>query len=165
MDGSIEPAAPPRKWKFVVLHHSATESGSVEAIDAVHRRRRDQFGNHWPGIGYHFVIGNGQGMPDGQIAPTFRWQDQLDGAHARSRRHNLEGIGVCLVGDFEQTAPTPRQISALGELLEQLVLRYDVEPRRVVRHLDVAATRCPGRLFPFEEVRSALEERLAVTVA
>ena len=78
----FQPAARERSWNSIVLHHSATAGGSVESIDAVHRRQKDAAGRPWLGIGYHFVIGNGHSMDDGQIRPTFRWHQQLAGAHA-----------------------------------------------------------------------------------
>src|SRR5262245_20642940 len=64
-----KPTAKPRDWKYVVVHHTATESGSVESIHESHLKNKDKNGNPWLGIGYHFVIGNGAGMPDGMIEP------------------------------------------------------------------------------------------------
>ncbi|MCE9545094.1 MAG: peptidoglycan recognition protein family protein [Planctomycetia bacterium] len=153
---SWDPPASSRDWQYVVLHHSATDEGDVASIDAADRKRRDQFGAAWPGIGYHFVIGNGQGMTDGRVEPTFRWQQQLHGAHANSQAHNRTGIGICVVGDCDASPPTPRQVAAAKRLLEWLSVRYGISPDHVVRHADIAATRCPGRKFPFEELREAL---------
>ena len=150
---SIEPPAESRDWDYVVLHHTGDDFGTVSTIDAAYRRRKDQFGNNWLGIGYHFVIGNGNGMADGRVEPTFRWQEQLDGAHAGSRPHNRLGIGICLVGNFDQDRPTQRQIAAVKELVTLLAGRYHISPEKVVRHLDVAPTRCPGRLFPLDAFR------------
>ena len=155
--GEMEPPVSSHDWKYIVLHHSASEGGSVDTIDALHQSRRDQFGNPWQGIGYHFVIGNGQGMPDGQVKATFRWNEQLHGAHARSRLHNRHGIGICLIGNFDVASPTPRQMAALGELCQFLAARYNLPAKRVLRHLDIAATRCPGRLFPYAELLDCLE--------
>ena len=62
-----------RDWDYIVLHHTASESGSVASIHEEHLRRKDKNGNAWLGIGYHFVIGNGSGMDDGEIEPTFRF--------------------------------------------------------------------------------------------
>src|SRR5437870_125474 len=72
-ESSWRPAVPARAWKNIVLHHSATASGTVEGIDREHRQRKDAAGQPWQGIGYHFVIGNSQGMADGLVQPTFRW--------------------------------------------------------------------------------------------
>ncbi len=144
-------STPAHEWQFLVLHHTATNGGSVAALDEGHRKRIDQFGSPWLGVGYHFVIGNGRGMPDGQIEATFRWKQQLHGAHAGSQRHNRDGIGICLVGDFEQSGPTTRQMAAVSRLCEWLMKEHDILPARVLRHSDVAATKCPGQLFPYED--------------
>ncbi len=77
---SLEPTIAPRAWKTIVVHHSATSGGDVGSIDAVHRRQKDRAGRPWLGIGYHFVIGNGNPLADGDIRPTFRWLQQLPGA-------------------------------------------------------------------------------------
>ncbi len=79
------PASPERDWKTIVLHHSATRGGDVATIDAEHRTHRDRRGNPWLGIGYHFVVGNGQKMGDGEVQATFRWHQQLPGARRRPR--------------------------------------------------------------------------------
>lgn len=141
-----------RGWKFVVLHHSATATGSVESIDAEHRQRTDSQGNPWRGIGYHFVVGNGHGLDDGEIAPTFRWREQAAGAHAGSAEHNEHGIGICLIGNFEQDAPTPRQLESLRRLVGYLKSEYGIPTERVLKHGDLKATACPGRKFPAVEI-------------
>jgi len=150
------PTAESRKWSSIVLHHSATVTGDVASIDAVHRTQKDRSGNPWLGIGYHFVIGNGQKMADGEIQPTFRWLRQLAGAHAGTRTHNDFGIGICLIGNFEETAPTARQLVAVRDLLKTLTQRYAIPREQVVGHRDVQATACPGRLFPWEQVMADL---------
>jgi hypothetical protein len=66
-----EPKVRSRDWRYIVIHHTATPEGDVEAIDAVHRGRTDAQGQPWLGIGYHFVIGNGAPMADGEVAATF----------------------------------------------------------------------------------------------
>jgi N-acetyl-anhydromuramyl-L-alanine amidase AmpD len=157
---SLDPTVEPQEWKYLVLHHSATERGSVAAIDREHRQRKDQFGNPWLGIGYHFVIGNGRGMPDGHIEATFRWKEQIHGAHARSPRYNRWGIGICLIGDFETEPPTLRQMDSARQLCQWLMSRHDIETNGLLRHLDVAATRCPGRLFPYDTLMESIQAEL-----
>ena len=73
---------PPRyvekKWKAIVIHHSATDKGSAEIFDKYHKG-----GNGWEGVGYDFVIGNGNGCGNAQVQPTFRWRQQKTGAKRR----------------------------------------------------------------------------------
>lgn len=144
-----------RPWQYVVVHHSATEQGSVAAIDANHRSRRDSNGNPWRGIGYHFVIGNGHGMEDGQVSPTFRWKKQIEGAHAGSKMYNDVGIGICLIGNFELASPTAKQSAALSLLITRLRRDYELSSDDVIAHGDIRATACPGKLFPREQFLTA----------
>jgi hypothetical protein len=149
----FSPAHAPRDWSAIVLHHSASASGNVETIDAVHREKRDSSGKLWLGIGYHFVVGNGKQMADGEIQPTFRWKEQLPGAHAGAREYNEQGIGICLIGNFDDAPPTERQWAATCELVQLLADRYSIRVERLLRHQDVQSTLCPGKLFPFEQLR------------
>lgn len=138
-----------RRWKYIVIHHSATPNGDAASFGREHQRK-------WPnGLGYHFVVGNGTGSGDGEIEVGPRWRRQgegIDGAHAGNKLYNQEGIGICLVGDFQHAAPTPRQIEALGKLCRALMARYGITPDRVLRHCEVRTghTDCPGKLFPHD---------------
>jgi hypothetical protein len=143
-------------WKQIVIHHSASASGSVASIDAEHRRRVDAAGQPWLGIGYHFVIGNGNGMNEAQVEPTFRWREQLPGAHAGVAEANATGIGICLIGNLEDAPPTPRQLAAAVRLTRALAAEFDIAPADIVRHGDLKATACPGRAFPWEEFHAAV---------
>jgi hypothetical protein len=143
---------PLKEWRYIVLHHTASKSGDVASIHAEHQQRKDADGNPWRGIGYHFVIGNGDGMPDGAIEPTFRWRDQSSGAHAGVGLYNDYGVGICLIGNFEETPPTARQIASVKRLVAALKATCKIEAGGVIRHGDVKATECPGKLFPFGEV-------------
>ncbi|WP_437187118.1 peptidoglycan recognition protein family protein [Planctomicrobium sp. SH668] len=133
-----------RPWKFIVLHHSASASGSVKQIHEEHLRRKDADGNPWRGIGYHFVIGNGQGMGDGELQSTFRWTEQQNGAHAGVQQFNEYGIGICLIGDFEKQAPTRRQVQTAQELILRLQQHFQISNDQVLRHGELKATACPG---------------------
>ncbi|HEX4148696.1 MAG TPA: peptidoglycan recognition family protein, partial [Pirellulales bacterium] len=152
LPASWQPKAPPRPWKYIVLHHTATEEGDIETIDQEHRQRKDAQGNPWLGIGYHFVVGNGHGMADGLVEPSFRWTDQIHGAHAGNRLYNEQGIGICLVGNFVEGRPTDRQITATRELVRRLSREFAIAPDCVLRHQDIGATECPGPNFPLEEI-------------
>lgn len=152
----FRPLTAEKNWVYLVIHHSGTRGGSVEAIHEAHLQRKDSAGNPWLGIGYHFVIGNGNGMPDGSIEPTFRWKQQLHGAHAGSVVHNANGIGICLIGDFEKQKPTGKQLEAVRRLTRQLAKRYDIPPRLLIGHKTIKPTLCPGRHFPLQDVRRNL---------
>ena len=98
------------------------------------------------------MIGNGNGMPDGRIEPTFRWREQLHGAHAGDEEYNEHGVGVCLIGNFEERSPTPQQLAAVKRLVATLKREYRISADRVIGHSEVKATACPGKHFPLAEV-------------
>lgn len=147
-----QPQTESREWTSIVIHHTASPRGSVESIHEAHSKRKDKAGNAWLGIGYHFVIGNGDGMGDGEIEPTFRWREQLHGAHAGVDEYNQHGIGIVLVGNFEEGPPSAAQLAAVKRLVGALRAEYGIPADRVVGHRDVKATACPGKFFPMEEV-------------
>eukprot|EP00913_Durusdinium_trenchii_P023444 g22022.t1 len=112
------------------------------------------------GIGYHFVIGNGNGMNDGEIEPTFRWRTQMHGAHAGNLQHNQYGIGIALIGNFEKAPPTAAQLAAVKRLVATLKREYAIDGKNVLGHSKIRATACPGRYFPLAEVSGAGSEYL-----
>lgn len=149
-----KPKAKERNWKYIVIHHTASERGNVAEIDKQHKQRKDNNGKPWLGIGYHFLIGNGKGMEDGAIEPTFRWKTQIQGAHAGSKDpvYNQLGVGICLVGNFQKNRPTAKQMASVKKLVNSLKKAYGIRAESVLGHQDVKATECPGELFPMEEV-------------
>ena len=140
------PASPPRPWRWIVIHHSATEFGSARLFDRAHRARG------WDEMGYHFVIDNGHGGRDGKVEVCSRWVKQKWGAHCGgtpNNEYNNYGIGICLVGNFSKKLPSARQLRSLKKLLIFLMQRYNIPPSNVIGHRDApgARTACPGDAF------------------
>lgn len=147
-----------RPWRYIVLHHSASASGSYDQIDREHRKILG-----YDGCGYHFVIGNGAGSADGQIEVAQRWDNQKQGIHcrnARSQDMDEYGIGICLIGDLDQQPPTPRQVAATQALVGYLSQRYRIETSHVSTHSHFAATPtvCPGKFFPAQLMSTPTKE-------
>lgn len=150
-----------KPWKYVVLHHSASARGNLDAIDREHRENYQ-----WKGCGYHFVIGNGTDSPDGKIEVTPRWADQKQGIHCRNAKHSdmtEYGIGICLVGDLDKSPPTPKQIASAKLLVAYLSNRYQIPVARVDTHDHLAAspTACPGKFFPMQAIVGNGDSRLS----
>ena len=137
-----------------MIHHSGTSSGGAKAFDRFHR------GKGWDELGYHFVIGNGTNTPDGAVEVGARWHAQKHGAHCKtpSNYYNDHGIGICLVGDFEETRPTRKQIESLTQLVSFLCNACGISPDRITTHHAVnGKTKCPGRHFSLAAVRRSLD--------
>lgn len=120
-----------RKIKHIIIHCSATETGTVESI-----RRHHIEHNKWRDIGYHYVIER-----DGAIKPGR--DEATAGAHCQGA--NAESIGICLVGDksFE-----PGQLKSLGKLLRDCLTRHNLTAEAVSGHRDWPSAKEQGKTCP-----------------
>ncbi|MCP4651891.1 MAG: LysM peptidoglycan-binding domain-containing protein [Candidatus Omnitrophica bacterium] len=146
---------PSKKWKYIIIHHSATDVGNALAFHGYHHRRG--FEN---GLGYHFVVSNGtKGKEDGQIEVSPRWTKQQNGAHCKAANMNNKAIGVCLVGNFSDGRVSQDQMESLVYLVDRLRRYYKVPLKNIMGHGRVhgAQTECPGKKFPWTKFITGLK--------
>ena len=124
------------RWRAIVIHDSGTPAGDLRSIE----RRHQQAG--LAGLGFHFVVGNGQGMDDGAVAVGPRWERQLAGAHAArgwrtpggapgavsldAAALNQSAIAICLVGRADRRPFTDRQCREARALVRQLQEEFGI---------------------------------------
>jgi N-acetylmuramoyl-L-alanine amidase len=142
----------------IVIHHTAVlpdedaPPKNKHQVDKYHATRGFEItcsGHHYH-VAYHYII-----LPNGRVQSGR--PDLCEGAHAKGYNSYL---GIAMVGDFDSrdnpngekgpTKPSSKQIAALVRLCQRLMLQYKIPVTRIVRHSDVAATRCPGDRFPFQ---------------
>jgi N-acetylmuramoyl-L-alanine amidase len=140
------------RWRYIVVHNSGTRQGSAKAFNYYHLHVRKMPN----GLAYHFVIGNGTSSGDGQIEIGSRWTRQINGGHVHSDYLNNIALGICLVGDYNRSKPTERQLEALEELIKYLrkrVGRVEGKVSIVKAHREINPPRwptdCPGNRFPY----------------
>ena len=135
----------------IVVHHSASDWGTVNDIRGWHLERG------WDDVGYHYVITNGRDGPayeytrehDGRVQKGREVADV--GAHARGK--NDDSIGVCLIGNGQHTR---LQYVHLLWLLRWLAGEHNVTLDGIAGHYELDARKpdCPS--FPMRLVRAAL---------
>jgi len=117
-----------RTIKRLMVHCSATRPAqdmTAEDIRLMHT------GKGWSDIGYHAVI-----RRDGTIEAG----RPLERAGAHVAGHNLDSIGVCMIGGLDQHGRpsgwhyTPEQWGSLRGLVRYLYLRFDLEAREIRGH-------------------------------
>lgn len=118
---------------MIVIHHMGHTDKEVSAA-AVHQMHLN---NGWSGIGYHYVIHKDGSIERGRPVNTV-------GAHCY--KENWHSIGVNLVGNFEMSHPTQKQMASAATLLAALCTTYriNVGDDTIVGHRDKNATLCPG---------------------
>ncbi len=146
---SIIALYPSRKWKYIIIHHSASDEGNALLFHKSHTNYR----GFSRGLGYHFVIDNGTyGKPEGYIEVSPRWIKQQDGAHCKASGMNHMSIGICLVGNFSKEEVSDKQLYSLVYLVSILKKYYHIPMKNIMGHGQVsgAFTECPGKKFPWD---------------
>ena len=141
------------RWKAIVIHESGEPVGSQASLEEKARA------NNLRGIGYHFVVGNGNGMGDGEVYVSNRWLEQRVGAHcggSRGDEMNREAIGICMVGQGDYRKFTNAQLKQLVRLVDSIQREFDIPAEQVYLYRDIANASSPGKLFPAVEFRRAL---------
>jgi hypothetical protein len=146
------------RWQGIVIHHLGAPGGDAESI----HRRHLSYG--FQGLGYHFLIGNGNGLGDGVIHIGYRWQDQLPGAHALGAAgdwHNHHSISICLIGNGDRRPFTERQMVQLAKLVSRLQDELGIPAGQVHLHRDISTdleqpVTSPGRYFGAAQFRQQL---------
>ena len=150
---AVQTPIQPGRWQAIVIHDSASRVATPGSLD----QRAKSMG--LKGLGYHFVIGNGNGMVDGELHTTARWLTQDFGAHAAGQNadwFNRNAIGICLVGDGDLDRFTPAQTRRLLQLVDLLAQRLNIPPERIYLHSQIAPTTSPGKYFPETTLRAHL---------
>lgn len=152
---ALAPGAPER-WDGIVIHHLGLPAGDAERVHRMHV----EYG--YQGLGYHFLVGNGNGLGDGIIHVGYRWNDQLAGAHVAqvvpdNQRFNARTVGICLVGNGNRRPFSDDQMRSLVVLVRNLQEVLGISGDQVHLHRDLASElTSPGEYFPAARFREQL---------
>ncbi|KAJ8928526.1 hypothetical protein NQ314_018902 [Rhamnusium bicolor] len=124
---------------YVVVHHSDTPACTSRSACET-RIRNIQTGHMndrgWDDIGYNFLIGG-----DGNIYEGRGYG--IHGSHVP--KFNSRSIGICLIGDFQNTSPPNSQQQALKNLIDCAAETNKVARNyHVIGHRQGGTTTCPG---------------------
>lgn len=146
-----------QRWDSIVIVHSGTPSGSAADVAQEHKSLG------YDGLGFHFVIGNGKRMGDGEIHVGYRWLDQRSGADlsgVRSGFNSSNAVEICLIGNGDRRPFSGEQMYRLAQLVDVLRDTLGIDSERVFLHKDLAGTSSPGQLFPqaeFEQLLASMD--------
>lgn len=124
---------PLTKIDAIVVHHTATDTATPEAVANWHVDHND-----WPGAGYHIYV-----RKSGKTC----LMNSLDTISYHCYNHNEHTIGLAFEGDFTRQSATQQEI----EMGKRVVawLREELGELKVIGHKDMPdnSTACPGE-FP-----------------
>lgn len=124
-----------RRWQSIFVHHSKT-------------RRADGL------AGDHFLITAAADGADGGIRIDPTWTRQQPAAGPANLGGNC--ITICIVGDFDQTAPSPTQMRCAQQLIQTLQRRLRIPGKNVIAYDRPNNPAGLGRQFPAASLRNAL---------
>lgn len=121
----------------IVIHHSGLLRGDVDSkVEDIHKMHKE--GNHWSGIGYHFLI-----HKDGKI----EYGRPLEYLGAHTFKNNEFTVGICLAGNYQFGTPPTVQVQSAIQLVGAICDKYNFQPTdtTIFGHRDLGKTTCPGR--------------------
>lgn len=149
------------KLDWIIIHISDSTFGSAREI------RRWHLDKGWKDIGYHFVIDNGQILPDfylpalngsieigRQLDADAFVEDNEIGAHALG--YNANSLGICIVGKKEWTVS---QEASAVRLCRQLMRQFTIPQSHVLGHCETESGKKEGKTcpdYPMEVFRAKL---------
>lgn len=140
--GNINPLT---KVRYITVHHEgwdpfwATDfAETAERVERVRVGHRNAKNGGYADIGYHFIVDREGRVWEGR---SLRFQ----GAHVKAR--NEGNIGIMCLGNFEQQAPTEKQLAGLAQQVKAMRAKYNIPVQRVYTHQEWpdSKTLCPGR--------------------
>ncbi|MDP7005050.1 MAG: N-acetylmuramoyl-L-alanine amidase [Phycisphaerales bacterium] len=144
----------PSDWLTIVVQHLGQPAGSAELIDRNHRNIGLE------GLGYHFLIGNGNGLGDGDVHIGYRWIKQIAAAKpggVDEPQWNKGVISICLIGNGNRRPFTDQQILHLSHLVQRLQQQLSIPSSNVFLASDVGSDQTsPGKHFAEAQFRGQL---------
>lgn len=141
---------PKPKFCKIVIHHSS-ENYRGKVVANAHILHLKGLERGLGGVPYNFVIGNGKHGKHRLKTCVVRGKSIDGGIELGLPLYSTKGdaISVCLVGNFNVTKPTPKQLESLKYLVLYLLYRYELTPHNVFGHRECKNVnkRCPGKNF------------------
>jgi hypothetical protein len=167
----------------LAIHHTAGSEGAdpaatVRAIYALHTRA-----NGWNDIGYNFLVDSRGRVYEGRYSREYSSTELVTGEDLQGRgvigahisSNNTGTVGVALLGNFTDVAPTKAAVDAAQSVFAWKADRHDIDPlgttmwtagakSTLIGHRDTDATACPGnRLWDqLPAIRLAVNHIVAV---
>ncbi len=145
-----------KDWQYIILHHSwSTDNKITSNWEGIRDYHTKTLG--WREIGYHF------GLEMVQNTLVLRFGRSLEDIGAHTLGFNQNGIGVCLVGNYDIQIPTVEQLNGVEELCKILMGLYNISAKHILGHFETYALlnkpqtkTCPGTFFPINDIRERL---------
>lgn len=136
-----------KKPTHIVIHCSQTKDSGSVSWGAI---RKYHLGLGWDDIGYHFgieLVGDRYEILSGRMPG-------ITGSHCRAGGMNGKSLGICCVGDFDQSQPPIEMLDKLEKIVQHLINIYGIPRENIIGHGEVEPKKtCPGLMFNMNKFR------------
>lgn len=143
-----------RRIDYIIIHHWGLVSATMQSV---RNRHVEELG--WEDVGYNFFIGNGNGVPDGEIVKG----RPIEKGSCQCRGFNSRSISVCMIGNFDRYYPSKMQWKSLVSLLKKLSAEHSVPADCVIGHREAykllgmePERSCPGWKIDLDRLRKEI---------
>lgn len=139
----------------IILHCSATADSDSLSWEAIRRYHVDTLG--WDDIGYHY----GVEYYNSELIYKRGRLPHIMGAHCKAAGRNRDSLGVCVVGKFDDVAPSDDKFDAAACLVANLCFVFGIDPDNVYGHSQFEPHKtCPGKKWNMDLFRGEVEHAL-----
>jgi hypothetical protein len=177
-DGLPPPSVAPTATnvKHIVLHHSAGSNTNTDYVNVVRNIYLFHTQNNgWDDIGYNFVVAPNGLIFDGREGYELG-EDEIKGAHFCGK--NGGTMGICLLGNYEDTTANDSAIEAISSLLVWKLNKENLSTHQtfshpagdpqaidlgtIVGHRDGCNTACTGQFYynRIAEIKNITQNKL-----
>ena len=120
-------------YQTVIIHHSVIDEGDdIDTLLDIQNSHRNSRG--WADVAYHYLVGQSGVIYEGRDV-------NVRGTHVAN--FNTGSVGICLLGNFMNIAPTAPQIDSVRHLTQWLA--QELQLTHLAGHRDFNdGTQCPG---------------------
>lgn len=140
--------------RAIVLHCSGTEDSETVSWGAIRRFHTGTLG--WDDIGYHYGI---EWVGTKYVLHRGR-KYNVPGAHCKDDHMNWKSVGVCVVGEFDEAAPSAILFDTVTRFLAVLCVVLSIHPTSIYGHREFNQGKtCPGKMWNLDSVRNVVQSK------
>lgn len=146
------------KVEYIVIHHSGIKNGDEDPYLIWESIKKSHQAKHkskypWYIADYHFAITKDLRIFSGNpiTLPAFHCGDDYI---------NFRSLSICFFGNFDVELLSAKQFEIGVLKISELAKEFSIPVNKILRHKDIVPTNCPGRNFPFDELKIRVEKNL-----
>ena len=118
--------------RLVICHTAAPSGVPIQTVAQAH------ISQGYPGIAYHYFI-----LESGEILQVAAVEAVVND----EAEWSLNGVNICLEGNFDESEPPPAQLMAAAQLCAWMLPRFQLTAQSVVGMCELLDTSSPGSTF------------------